>query len=213
MQTNSETRRINREENFYEQASVPDRESLEDKAVLAMLRELIRKDPQSDTAIQLSAMLGWEQEPERAETEFPWILFSLGGTAYGINSKYVLSIEILGEITPIIDAPHYTPGITRSRGEMIDILDMRALFGSGDYRSAKEDNPDAIYMMVVTEVNNVKRGLIVDEIISVEYITKFVDEVIGAEGGLESRYVERVARREKTDEPVLILKPENLVTL
>lgn len=152
-------------------------------------------------------------EPEREENEFPWILFALNDTAYGINSKYVLSIEILGEITPVIGSPNYSPGITRSRGVMIDILDMRALFGSGNYLSAKAGNPNAVYMMVVMELNEIKRGLIVDEIISVENITKFDNGAMSENEMKEYRYVKKIALREKTNKPVLILKPESLITL
>jgi len=49
----------------------------------------------------------------------------------------VLSIEFLGEITPIVEAQSHCPGIARSRGNMIELMDSRALFGLGNYVSAK----------------------------------------------------------------------------
>lgn len=159
-------------------------------------------------------LLGEETEQERSEQDYPWILFALGDTEYAINSKYVLSIEILGEITPVVDARPSCPGITRSRGDMIELLDLRALFCMGDYKSAKDDPNDDRYMLVVIETEGVKRGVIVDQIVSVEYITNFTDTVISDEGGaITSQYIRQVARREKLDSPVLIIKPESLNAL
>lgn len=188
-------------------------QELENKTIVELMRGLRREFPANDLITKLNETVDLEQEEERNENEYPWILFSIEDTAYGINSKFVLAIELLGEITPIVDGPHYSPGITRSRGEMIDLMDLRALFGSGDYRSAKADQDDAIYMMLVIEVNEVKRGLIVDEIISVEYFTKFDEGIMGDGGKIASQYVDKVAKREKTDAPVLVIRPESLTNL
>jgi len=158
-------------------------------------------------------LLGEDAEQERSEREYPWIVFALDGTEYGINSKSVLSIEIIGEITPIVDANAYCPGITQSRGEMIDLLDLRALFGLGTYSAIKTGGDDRVMMMVI-ETNNKKRGVIVDEIVSVEYITNFIDGVVsGTNGTINSQYIRQIATREKLDSPVLILNPESLNAL
>ena len=168
-------------------------------------REKLKDELRAELKAELQReLLGEDAEQERTEAEYPWIVFALDGTEYGINSKYVLSIEIVGEITPIVDAQNHCPGITRSRGNMIELLDLRALFGVGDYRSAKSDGDDR-YMMVVIETEGIKRGVIVDQIVSVEYITRFESGVIDkADGSLDSKYVSRVARREKSDSTVLI---------
>ena len=170
------------------------------------LKEMLRKELREE-------LLGGESEEERTEKDFPWIVFSVDGTEYGINSKNVLSIEIIGKITPIVDASHYCPGITQSRGDMIDLLDLRALFGLGDYVSAKAAGDDPIMMMVI-ETDRKKRGVIVDEIVSVEYITNFLEDVVNEDdGNLRSQYIRDVATREKLDSPVLILDPESLNAL
>ena len=176
-------------------------------AEMDKLKEELRAELQREA-------LGEDTEQERPETEYPWIVFALDGTEYGINSKYVLSIEIVGGITPIVDAAHHCPGITRSRGNMIELLDLRALFGLGDYQSAKSDNGDDRYMMVVIETEGIKRGVIVDQIVSVEYITRFEAGVIDkTDGSLASRYISRVARREKSDSTVLIFNADILKEL
>ena len=179
------------------------------------LRELIdglgMRLPGNDTIKKLSETLDVELELERDESEFPWIIFSLSDTAYAINSRFVLSIEILGKITPVVDTAHYSPGITQSRGEMIELIDMLALFGSGDYISAGADKSNAVSMMIVTDINGVKRGMIVDEILAVEHISRFDENIMGdREGALTSQYVRQIAKRDKTDDPVLILNTDNL---
>ena len=180
-------------------------------AMRAQLIEELRQELREELRREL---LGEDQEEERTEKDYPWIVFSLDGTEYGVNSRYVLSIEIIGEITPIVDAQSHCPGITQSRGDMIDLLDLRALFGLGDYISAKTDSEDDRYMMMVIETGDKKRGVIVDEIVSVEYITNFIDGVVGErDGSITSQYIRQVATREKLDSPVLILNPENLNAL
>jgi len=171
------------------------------------LKELLRDELREELRREL---LGEEPEENRSEKDYPWIVFALDGTEYGVNSKYVLSIEIIGEITPIVDAASHCPGITQSRGDMIDLLDLRALFGLGDYVSAKKDEDDRVMMMVI-ETGDKKRGVIVDEIVSVEYITNFIDGVVSdTAGAITSHYIREVATREKLDSPVLILNPVSL---
>jgi len=173
------------------------------------LKELLRNELREELAREL---LGEGVEEERTEKDYPWIIFSVDGTEYGINSKNVSSIEIIGKITPIVDAAQYCPGITQSRGNMIDLLDLRALFGLGDYASARSPKDDVMMMVIETETK--KRGVIVDEIVSVEYISNFLDDVVNEEeGALRSQYIREVAKRDKLDTPVLILNPESLNAL
>ena len=174
------------------------------------LKERLRNELREELTREL---LGEEIEEERTEKDYPWIVFALDGTEYGVNSKYVLSIEIIGAITPIVDAGSHCPGITQSRGDMIDLLDLRALFGLGDYVSAKSEDNDRVMMMVI-ETGDKKRGVIVDEIVSVEYITNFIEGVVSeSAGAVTSQYIREVATREKLDSPVLILNPESLNAL
>jgi len=180
-----------------------------------MTREKIKAELRAELREELKReLLGEDPEEERSEKDYPWIVFAIDGTEYGVNSKNVLSIEIIGEITPIVDAGIHCPGITQSRGDMIDLLDLRALFGLGNYISAKANTQDDRYMMMVIETGEKKRGVIVDEIVSVEYITNFIDGVVSENNGsITSQYIRHVATREKLDSPVLILNPESLNAL
>jgi len=187
-----------------EVSMVPKDNDIED--LKAILRDELREELRRE-------VLGEEFEDERSEKDYPWIVFSVDGTEYGVNSKNVLSIEIIGEITPVVDASVHCPGITQSRGDMIDLLDLRALFGLGDYISARSSDDDRVMMMVI-ETGEKKRGVIVDEIVSVEYISNFIVGVVNeTDGAVTSQYIREVATREKLDSPVLILNPESLNAL
>ena len=67
-------------------------------------------------------------------------------------------------------------------------------------------------MMLEGGVKNKKyRQRIVDEIVSVEYITDFLEGVVGErDSSISSQYIRQIAKRERLDSPVLIIKPESL---
>ena len=187
------------------------KDGLIDDAVWYLVERLRKEYPKSIAAARLSEALGTEPQHELSENDLPWTLFTLNGTAYGISNRHVLSMDILSEVTHVVDAPPYCPGVTCFRDEVIELMDMRARFGLGDYLSAKSDRLKPA-MMIVTNLNNVHRGFIVDEIIGVEHITRFANGVMsGKESAVASQHVKKIARREKTDEPVFILEIQSLI--
>jgi len=150
----------------------------------------------------------------RSEIEYPWAIFSIADTEYAINSKYVLCFESLNEVTPVINAQHYCPGITESRGELIELVDLRALFNMENYTSFRQGNNEEKAMMVVIEIDGIKRGMIVDKIVSVEYVSQFVDGLVsGNNGTISSPYISSIAVRDKFESPLLLFSPENLSEL
>ena len=61
--------------------------------------------------------------------DFPWALFNLGETIFGISCEYIKSIFILKEVNAIPDMPDHIKGIFNLRGNIIHIIDLRKLFG------------------------------------------------------------------------------------
>jgi len=181
------------------------------QAVSPVLLEELKKQLQEELREEMRRELfGETSEQDRPDTDYPWIVFSLDQTEYGINSKYVLSIEILKEVTPIVDAQCYCPGITESRGELIELLDLRTLFNLGDYITAKHQDGDDRCMMAVIETQGVKRGMIVDHIVAVEYLDDFVSTDFGKARASTSKYILQVAKRERGENMVLILNADAL---
>lgn len=253
-----------------------------------------------------------------AETS-PFALFAVDDIVYGISSNYVLSIEILGKPTPIVDSPDYSLGIVGFRGDMIPLIGLRKLFGIGqrgmglrglmaDRRAdherwiatledmvrnggeatlqydphkckfglwldsfttnnnslnahinkmrgphsmvhrtghdiaelAKTNKEEALIqlrhlkethvketlelidacvgvylegireMLIVLSVDGVTKGIVVDDIVSVEYINKFLDMPTNDS---KSKYVRSLAKRDKDNSTVLLMDEELLTAL
>lgn len=59
----------------------------------------------------------------------PYLLFTVGKSIYGINSKFVRSIETLGKITAITGADPSVRGGVIYQDKFTPLIDMRKLFG------------------------------------------------------------------------------------
>ena len=147
-----------------------------------------------------------EEISEQPAADFPWVMFSIDGVVYGVFSTHVLSIEILRDTTPLVDSPYYTRGITNFRGEMISLVDLRALFGLSQH----EMTEDFREMMVVLEVDGIVKGFLVDEIIAVEY----VERILEMEGLAEkTQYVRCLGKREKDNSTIQIIDEAKIIQL
>lgn len=141
-----------------------------------------------------------------ATGDFPWVLFSIDDVIYAIFSTHVLSIEILNATTPLVNSPHYTRGITNFRGDMISLIDLRALFGLPQ----KQLNEESREMIVVLEVDGVVKGIIVDEIVSVEYVERMLEMPGLTE---KTNYVRNLGKREKDNSTIQIIDEEKIINL
>jgi len=160
--------------------------------------------------------LGDTREEARTDEVYPWIIFTLDDIEYGVNSKHVESIECIGEITPLVGAKHYCPGTTRFRGYTVDLLDLRALLGIGDYSTTKAKSRNTQTGMLILETGGKIRGVLVDEIVSVEYMTIFRRNTCDENdctSMIKSRYIKHVALRDKLLTPVQLLDPKSLCVL
>jgi len=144
---------------------------------------------------------------EHEEIEFPWLVFRLSNSLYTVNSKIITSIVIVPEhVTKVPKIPEYMRGLIHLRGNVIPLLDLRALF---DIKSVKGEIKE---MVVVLENDNTSIGIIVDEVLSVENITPFeeTEEIIKM---CKDKYVSGVAKSEKNNEILLILDDEKLMNI
>ncbi|MCL1819686.1 MAG: chemotaxis protein CheW [Oscillospiraceae bacterium] len=133
----------------------------------------------------------------------PYVLFSVADNVYGVSSNHVLSIEILGEPTSLVNAPPYTLGILDFRGDMIQLIGLRKLFGLQELDAERE-------MLLVFNVNETTKGIVVDDIVAVEYINQFLDL---PENSGKSRYVRSLARRDKDNSTVQLIDEELIIDL
>lgn len=91
-----------------------------------------------------------------SQTENKHIIFKLGNEYYGISIENVLSIEEIGEITRIPNAPEYVKGVINLRGEVIPLINLTMKLDIG---LEKYDENSRI---VVVSMDDIVAGLIVD---------------------------------------------------
>ena len=64
--------------------------------------------------------------PAAVET---FVLCELAGATYGIPSREIAHLEMVGKITPVPNAPAFVEGVVSARGQVIPVLNLRARFG------------------------------------------------------------------------------------
>jgi purine-binding chemotaxis protein CheW len=142
--------------------------------------------------------------PGRTETKGTYILFSVAGTSYAVQSHQVLHVEMVGHVTPVPNAPAFIEGVVFSRGQVVPVINLRARFGF-------ERAPlDLRARLLVVQSGGRRVGLMADA--AREFIT-IADSAIQppnqAIGGLSGNYIEGVATL--GDRIVLILDVREVV--
>lgn len=62
-------------------------------------------------------------------TREPFILFELNSATYGVRSRDIQQLEMVGPITPVPNAPAFVEGVVSVRGEVLPAINLRARFG------------------------------------------------------------------------------------
>ena len=58
-----------------------------------------------------------------------YILFTVAGTTYALESQQVLHMEMVDHVTPVPNAPAFVEGVVFSRGQVVPVINLRARFG------------------------------------------------------------------------------------
>lgn len=64
-----------------------------------------------------------------AAADEPFILFDLAGATYGVRSREVQQLEMIGAVTPVPNAPPFVDGVVSVRGQVIPVVNLRSRFG------------------------------------------------------------------------------------
>lgn len=85
-----------------------------------------------------------------------YILFELAGTTYGLSSREVQHMEMVGHLTSVPNAPGFVEGVAYSRGQVIPAINLRLRLGF-----PRQDHT-LRSRLVVVQLGQRKVGLIVD---------------------------------------------------
>jgi purine-binding chemotaxis protein CheW len=66
---------------------------------------------------------------ERESESEPFILFDLAGATYGVRSREIQQLEMVGSVTPVPNAPSFVDGVVSVRGQVIPVVNLRSRFG------------------------------------------------------------------------------------
>jgi purine-binding chemotaxis protein CheW len=99
------------------------------------------------------------------------VVFELSDENFGVDISSVESIIKMQELTKVPHAPSFVEGVTNLRGIVLPVIDLRKRFGMPKEDGSKDTR------IVVTNVDNVKVGMIVDSVSEVLTIPESVIEV------------------------------------
>lgn len=64
-----------------------------------------------------------------SNTREPFILFELAGATYAVRSRDIQQLDMVGNVTPVPNAPSFVDGVVSVRGQVIPAVNLRARFG------------------------------------------------------------------------------------
>ena len=119
-----------------------------------------------------------EQEEDTQKDKY--LTFRLGEEEYGISIKHVIEIVGILKITTVPEMPEYIKGMINLRGKVIPVMDVRLRFGlvPREY--------DERTCVIVTEIQSMLVGLIVDTVSEVARIPEADVEPASSLGGRSS---------------------------
>ena len=120
------------------------------------------EDPDSNpdcTAETSPAKTSADSLPRSPVNRDSCLVFSLGGEKIGIPIRQVIELDRLPRITSVPNVPAWVRGITNLRGEIIPVLDLEFLLGTG-----RSERLERGRILVVRIGEDVTAALVVDEV-------------------------------------------------
>ncbi len=93
-----------------------------------------------------------------------FLIFSLHGSLFAVNSMIVREIVWLPELTPIEEEPEFISGVFNLRGKIVPVIDLNLLFGHARERYHISDR------LIVLEDKSITMGIIVHDVLDVKSI-------------------------------------------
>ena len=126
----------------------------------------------------------------RATGTDSYVLCEVAGATYAVRSDDILQLEMVGEPTPVPNAPAHVDGVVSVRGQVIPAVSLRARFG---FPRAPHDLRSRL---VVVRARGRTVGFVVDsarEFASVP--PESIRPVPEGIGGMSGRYLRGIAQR------------------
>lgn len=130
-----------------------------------------------------------------------YIIFQLNGQEYGASIQQIISIERLQEVVALPQVSEFIEGITKMRGEVIPVIDLKARMNLARSKETEQSR------MLVSKVNDVHVGFVVDTASDVIDIDEsIIEEAPTTIKGVNANFLHGVAKLE--DRLLLLLDLE-----
>ncbi len=145
-----------------------------------------------------------QQTQSEKDPQLQWATFLLAEELYGINVMQVKEVLRLTEIAPVPGAIHYIVGIINLRGNVITVIDTRALFG------LQPTEPSNDSRIIVIELEDQVIGMLVDAVAEVIYLRQSQVECAPSVGTDESsKFISGVSYH--NDELIILLDLNQMI--
>jgi purine-binding chemotaxis protein CheW len=115
------------------------------------------------------------------------IIFNLGSEEYAIDISYTKEIIRIPELTIIPNAPKFVKGVFNLRGTVITVVDLKKRF----QMEQNHQSPDS--RLLVLEIDDLRMGIIVDDISEVIKTDQLKVQNIGSElTGISGRSIDGI---------------------
>lgn len=151
-----------------------------------------------------------------SSAELPHIIFKLNDHKYALSSEFVIHMEALGVVTPMIDMDAHCCGMKLFGGVSVPIYNLHSMFDI-DGMKAAADNPKSQQsqasdgnekMLIYYQVNDVTKGIIVDSVSDIQVLDELFD-LPRFISDTQSKYILRVAKDSNAQEKNRIIQVVN----
>jgi purine-binding chemotaxis protein CheW len=129
----------------------------------------------------------------RADEVMEVVTFGLAGERYAIETRYVRRVEWPGPLTPVPGAPEFLAGVVNLGGEVLDVIDLRPVFGLGGQgrgRVPADKSP-----VIILGGGRDEFGVLADAVDEVATLrTEDVLEPVGSVLGIDRQHLRGVTR-------------------
>jgi purine-binding chemotaxis protein CheW len=149
-----------------------------------------------------------EKDTEQSGEELQFVTFLLGKEEYGIPIAKIQEIDRLSRITQTPKAPKFVEGVTNLRGEVIPVLNTRALF------ALENKVPDDRTRIIIVDLGGVKTGLVVDSVKEVLSISSrnIASPPASISSGAEEKFISGIGKVENGKRMIVLLDVERVMT-
>ncbi len=138
-----------------------------------------------------------KKTPLLKNDQLPVLTFRLGDQVYALLIEDVIEVEAMVERIPVLDAPREVLGLVNRRGFILPLVDLRLVFN----RPAPSVDSSSYFIVGAHADRQV--GLVVDEVLQVEYVNSLQLEHASASG----KYIRGIINIKSELIPVIAMEP------